>query len=79
MKRQIHSIEEYRDISADVWNAFKTYFPKDVDTSSFAKDIHVLDEKYGKNPRTYEFYQKLLKVYFQELNELKGLRDGDHV
>jgi len=77
MKRKIHSLEEYREISGDVWAVFKKYFPKDVNTDSFADDVRALDEKYKENPRTYEFMQKLLKVYFQELNELRGLRDGD--
>ena len=77
MKRKIHTIEEYQGISADVWKIFKKYFPADVDKDSFTDDIHVLDEKYKDNPRTYEFFQKLLKVYFQELNELEGLRNGE--
>lgn len=77
MKRKIHSLEEYREISGDVWAVFKKYFPKDVNTDSFADDVRALDEKYKENPRTYEFMQKLLKVYFQELNELRGLRNGD--
>ena len=79
MKRKIHSLEEYREISGDVWAVFKKYFPKDVNTDSFADDVRALDEKYKENPRTYEFMQKLLKVYFQELNELRGLRNGDSV
>lgn len=79
MKRQIHSLEEYREISQDVWTVFKKYFPKDVSSDTFVDDVRVLDEKYKENPRTYEFMQKLLKVYFQELNELRGLRNGDSV
>ena len=77
MQRQIHTLDEYKTISADVWTIFKKYFPDGSDTTSFPDDIHVLDEKYKSNPRTYEFMRKLLKVYFDELNELKGLRDGD--
>lgn len=77
MKRQIHTIGDYQEISSDVWVIFKKYFPKDADTDGFANDVHALDEKYRKNPRTYEFFQKLLRVYFQELNELKGLRDAE--
>ena len=77
MQRQIHTLDEYKTISADVWMVFKKYFPEGSDTTSFADDIHALDEKYKANPRTYEFMRKLMKVYFDELNELKGLRDGD--
>lgn len=77
MKRPIHTISEYQEISADVWKIFKKYFPAGSDTTSFTDDVHILDEKWGKNPRTYEFMQKLLRVYFQELNELRGLREKD--
>ena len=78
MARQIHTIDEYQQISADVWKVFKRYFPKDVNTDTFADDVHALDVKYKKNPRTYEFFQKLMRVYFQELHELKELRNGEN-
>lgn len=78
MKRQIHTIAEYQGISADVWSVFKKYFPEGANTDSFTDDVHALDEKYNDNPRTYEFMKKLLKVYFNELNELKGLRNGEN-
>ena len=77
MQRKIHTLEEYREISADVWKVFKDYFPKDADTMGFPKDVQELTTKYKENPRTYEFFQKLMKVYFDELNELKGLRDAE--
>ena len=78
MKRQIHTIAEYQGISADVWSVFKKYFPEGANTDSFTDDVHALDEKYNDNPRTYEFMKKLLKVYFNELNELRGLRNGEN-
>jgi hypothetical protein len=68
MKDKNHSIEEYKQISGDVWTIFKTYFPEDADISSFADEVHKLDLKYKSDP----FMQKLLKVYFDELKELKG-------
>lgn len=71
MDKIIHSLEEYKQISGDIWTLFKTYFPKDADTDSFAKDVHDLDQKY-KGQNGYLFMQKLLKVYFDELKELKG-------
>jgi hypothetical protein len=77
MKRKIHPITEYQGISADVWAVFKKYFPAGADLSSFTDDVHTLDKKYEKDVRQYCFMQKLLKVYFDELNELKGLRDAD--
>ena len=77
MQRKIHTISEYQGISADVWTVFKKYFPADADTTDFVKDVDTMEKKYSGNPRTYEFFQKLLRVYFQELNELKGLRDAE--
>ena len=77
MKRKIHSIGEYQEISADVWQIFKKYFPKDADTNDFVKDVDVLDKKYKGDVRQYCFFQALLKVYFNELNELKGVRDAE--
>lgn len=77
MKRTIHTIEEYQAISADVWRVFKKYFPADVNTETFADEVHELDQKYKKDVRQYCFMQKLLKVYFDELNELKGLRNQE--
>lgn len=78
MKRKIHPITEYQGISADVWAIFKKYFPVGADTDSFADDVHALDRKYKADVRQYCFMQKLLKVYFDELNELKGLRDAEN-
>ena len=80
MKRTIHKIEEYRDISNDVWRFFKKYFPMDADLDGIADDIHLLDQKYKPDVRQYCFMQRLLKVYFDELNELnelRGKKNGD--
>ena len=76
MKRKVHKIEEYRDISSDVWAVFKKYFPDGSSTDTFAAEVGVLEEKYKMDVRQYCFMRKLLKVYFDELNELKGLRNG---
>lgn len=64
-------LEEYRQISADVWGIFKRYLPKDANAAPFADDVHDLDTKY-KGTDGYQFMQKLLKVYFDELNRMKG-------
>lgn len=69
-----HTLSEYQQISSDAWVIFKKYFPDDADTSTFADDVHIYDGKYNKNPRTYEFAQKLMRVFSQELNELKELK-----
>ena len=41
------------------------------------KDVDALDKKYKGDVRQYCFFQALLKVYFNELNELKGVRDAE--
>ena len=64
-------IKNYQQISADIWNIFKKYLPSDADLGSFADDVHQLTEKYG-DTEYREFMQKLLKVYFDELNRIKG-------
>lgn len=76
MKTPIHTIDEYRNISGDVWNIFKKYFDNDSDTTTFPDDVAILTKKYSKNPRIYEFTQKLMRVYFDELHELKQLKAG---
>ena len=64
-------LKVYKEISADVWKLFKKYLPSDADLGSFADDVHQLTEKYG-DTKYREFMQKLLKVYFDELNRIKG-------
>ena len=61
----------YKQISNDVWQVFKSYLPDDADTLDFPKSVSKLDEKY-RNTEGYDFMQKLLKVYFKELAEVKG-------
>ena len=77
MKRKVHKIAEYQGISTDVWQIFKKYFPDDADLDDFVKDVDALDKKYKGDVRQYCFFQALLKVYFNELNELKGVRDAE--
>lgn len=64
-------VSKYSAISTDVWTLFKKYLPIDADLSAFTDDIHALDQKYAKEDE-YRFMQKLLKVYFDELKEIKG-------
>lgn len=69
-----HTLNEYKEVSADVWSIFKKYYSDDADCSGIADDIHKLDEKYKPYLRQYCFMQKLIKVYFDELYELKGVK-----
>lgn len=73
MKR---TLEQYKDISADVWMIFKKYFPTDADLDDFVADIHKLDKKYEMDEQQYRFMQRILKVYFDELNDIKGAIDA---
>lgn len=62
----------YQEISADVWKVFKKYLPKESDLDTFVDDVHELNNKYEKNMDEFRFMNKLLKVYFDELNRVKG-------
>lgn len=73
MKIPKHTIDEYRDISADVWIIYKKYFSDDANMIEYQDDVEKLTKKYDDNPRLYEFMKTLLKVYHDELFELKQL------
>ena len=64
-------VSKYRAISTNIWNLFKKYLPTGADLTTWCEDVHKLDEEY-KGSEEYEFMQKLLKVYFDELNRVKG-------
>lgn len=65
------SVSKYSVISSDVWNIFKKYLPINADLTTFSEDVHEINQKYA-NEDEYQFMQKLLKVYFDELNRVKG-------
>lgn len=64
----------YAEVSSDIWTIFKKYLPEDADLNEFTDDVHALDQKYhdANNLEAYRFMQKLMKVYFDELNKIKG-------
>lgn len=64
-------IKEYHEITTDAWKIFKKYHDAGVNAETFAEDVHELDQKY-KDAAGYSFMQKLLKVYFDELREVRG-------
>ena len=66
-------VSKYSEISRDVWVLFKRFLPTDADLITFTDDVHALDQKY-KDQDEYHFMQNLLKVYFDELNKLKGVK-----
>ena len=72
------TIQQYRDMSAEVWQIFKKYYPDDADTNEFPDDAITIGNKYKGNIRYYEFVIKLLRVYMQELNEIKGVQNGQN-
>ena len=69
------TIQQYRDMSAEVWQIFKKYYPDDADTNGFPDDATAIGNKYKGNIRYYEIVVKLLRVYMQELNEIKGVQN----
>ena len=62
----------YQEISADVWRVFKKYLPEGSNLGTFVDDVHELNNKYEANMDEFRFMNKLLKVYFDELNRVKG-------
>lgn len=64
-------IESYKTISNEVWKVFRSTFPEGSDLTKFTDEVALLDKKY-KDVEGYRFMQKLLKVYFEELVEVKG-------
>ena len=66
-------VSKYSEISRDAWVLFKKFLPTDADLTAFTDDVHALDQKY-KDQDEYHFMQNLLKVYFDELNRLKGVK-----
>ena len=64
-------VSKYREISGDVWTLFKKFIEDGVDLDEFVGDVHELNNKY-EGTAEYKFMQKLLKVYFNELNRIKG-------
>lgn len=66
------SVSKYSEISRDVWVLFKKYLPISADLTKFVDDVHELNNKYEANMDEFRFMNKLLKVYFDELNRVKG-------
>lgn len=66
------SVSKYSEISRDVWVLFKKYLPISADLSTFIEDVHELNNKYEDNMDEFQFMNRLLKVYFDELRDIKG-------
>lgn len=65
-------IKKYHEITTNVWKVFKKYQDPDANLDEFPDDVGKLDRAYKDDPAAYEFMQRLLKVYFDELNKIKG-------
>ena len=70
------TISEYRDMSNEVWQIFTKYYPDNMPPDDFPDDVSAIGKKYYHNIRRWEFVVKLLRVYTQELNEIKGVQHG---
>lgn len=62
-------LEAYTDISRDVWKLFKDKYTNEISWAKFWDGVHELNEEY-EGCIAYEFMQKLLKLYFDELKEV---------
>ncbi len=62
-------IKQYTDISRDVWKLFKDKYTNEISWEKFWDGVHELNEEY-EGCIAYEFMQKLLKLYFDELKEV---------
>lgn len=71
-------VSKYSAISRDIWTLFKKYLPTDADLTTFTEDVHALDQKYHElgDLNAYRFMQKLLKVYFDELGDIKNEQEN---
>ena len=66
------SITTYHEVTTNVWKVFKKYQDPAANLDEFPEDVDRLDQKYKSDPTVYRFMQDLLKVYFNELNRIKG-------
>ena len=66
------SVTTYHEVTTNVWKVFKKYQDPAANLDEFSQDVHELDLKYKNDPTAYGFMQRLLKVYFDELNRVKG-------
>lgn len=64
-------LKKYHEVTTDIWKIFKKYYPEDANLDEFADDVHELTVKYEGTDEC-KFMQALLKVYFDELNRIKG-------
>ena len=65
-------LKKYHEITTDIWKIFKKYYPEESDLDTFVDDVHELNNKYENSRDEFRFMNKLLKVYFDELNRVKG-------
>lgn len=70
------TIAEYRDMASEVWQIFKKCYPDDVPADVFVNESQALGNKYYHDVRRWEFVVKMLRVFMQELNEIKGVDHG---
>ena len=54
------TLNDYKNISSDVWEIFKKYLPGDANLETFSSDVHVLNDKYKDDRDAFRFIQQLL-------------------
>lgn len=67
------SLNDYKNISQDVWIWFKNFYHDDPDWEEFWSEVDRLDAKYRDKKDEYEFFQSLANVFFEPIR-LKGVK-----
>lgn len=70
------TLEEYRDMSNEVWQMFKKCYPEDGNVDEFVKTASEIGIKYTPNKDKHDFVVGLIRFYMQELNKIKGVQYG---
>ncbi|MBR2550588.1 MAG: hypothetical protein IKE92_11355 [Clostridiales bacterium] len=65
-------LKRYHEITTDIWKIFRKYYPEESNLDTFIDDVYELNNKYENSRDEFRFMNKLLKVYFNELNRIKG-------
>lgn len=72
----IPTLKEFANISNEVWQIFRKYYPEDANVDDFPNDVAQIGKKYKADDLKYEYVCELLRVYTHVLNRMKGADNG---
>ena len=72
------TLEEYRDMSNEVWQMFKKCYPEDGSDDEFIETASKIGNKYKADKDKFDFVIGLMKLYLHELNKIKGVQNGEN-